>query len=62
MNQCTNQYKKLSKEIKSDKYCYSKVRRAITVRGVIEKSSILRILGAPILFSPFVVNTQNAKQ
>ena len=36
-----NSYKNWSKEIKSDKFCYRKVRRAITKWGAIEKSPIL---------------------
>ena len=36
-----NSYKNLSKEIKSDNFCYRKVGRAITKWGAIEKSSIL---------------------
>ena len=34
-------YKKLSKEIKSDNFCYRKVGRAITLQGEIEKNPIL---------------------
>ena len=41
MNQSTKLIKNLSKEIKSDKFCYRKVGRAITKWGAIEKSSIL---------------------
>ena len=36
-----NLYKNLSKEIKSDNFCYRKVGRAITKGGAIEKSLIL---------------------
>ena len=36
-----NLYKNLSKEIKSDNFCYRKVGRAITKWGAIEKSPIL---------------------
>ena len=36
-----NLYKKWSKEIKSDNFCYCKVGRAITKGEAIEKSSIL---------------------
>ena len=34
------QYKKLSKEVKSNNFCYRKVGRAITKWGEIEKSPI----------------------
>ena len=37
-----NSYKYWSKEIKSNSFCYRKVRRAITKWGSIEKSPILR--------------------
>ena len=43
-----NLYKNLSKEIKSDNFCYRKVGRAITKWGAIEKS--------PILLSQQIVN------
>ena len=36
-----NSYKKWSKEIKSDNFCYRKVGRAITKWGAIQKSPIL---------------------
>ena len=36
-----NSYKNLSKEIKSDNFCYRKVGRTITKWGTIEKSPIL---------------------
>ena len=36
-----NSYKNLSKEIKSDNFCYRKVGRAITNWAAIEKSPIL---------------------
>ena len=35
-----NLYKNLSKEIKSNNFCYGKVGRAITKWGAIEKSPI----------------------
>ena len=35
MNQSTKLYKKLSKEIKSDNFCYRKVESAITKWGAI---------------------------
>ena len=37
-----NSYKNLSKEIKSDNFCYRKVGRAITKWGAIEKSPIMK--------------------
>ena len=62
-----NSYKNLSKEIKSDNFCYRKVGRAITKWGAIEKSPILlafpflkgkkknsRIMMVAIIFSPTV--------
>ena len=48
---CTNLknlYKKWSKGIKSDNFCYRKVGRAITKRGAIEKN--------PILLSQYWIN------
>ena len=36
-----NLYKNLSKEIKSDNFCYHKVGRAITIWGAIEEGPIL---------------------
>ena len=39
-----NTYKNLSKEIKSDNFCYRKVGRAITKWGAIEKSPMLLLL------------------
>ena len=41
MNQSTKLIQNLSKEIKSDNFCYRKVGRAITKWGAIEKSPIL---------------------
>ena len=61
-----NLYKNLSKEIKSDNFCYCKVGRPMTKWGAIEKSPILRyyhfkgkqklfrILMVEIIFSPTV--------
>ena len=40
-NNLQNLYKNLSKEIKSDNFCYSKVGKAITKWGAVEKSLIL---------------------
>ena len=40
MNQSTNLYKNLSKEIKSDNFCYRKAVRAITLGSNREKSNI----------------------
>ena len=36
--------KKLSKEFKSNKFCYQKVGRAITIWGVIEKHQIFETI------------------
>ena len=36
-----NSYKNWNKEVKSDKFCYRKVGRAITKWGAVEKSTIL---------------------
>ena len=41
MNKGPKQSNKLSKEVKSDNFCYRKVARAITKLGVTEKSPIL---------------------
>ena len=41
MNQSTKLIQNLSKEIKSDNFCYHKVARVITKWGAIEKSAIL---------------------
>ena len=41
MNQSTKLKQNLSKDIKSDNFCYRKVERAITKWGAIEKGSIL---------------------
>ena len=41
MNQSIKSIQKWSKEIKSNNFCYIKIRRAITKWGAIEKSSIL---------------------
>ena len=43
-NNLQNSYKNLSKEIKSDNFCYRKVGRAMTKWGAIEKSLILEKL------------------
>ena len=51
-----NSYKNLSKEIKSDNFCYCKVGRAITKWGAIEKrvTKIFRTLMVAIIFLPTV--------
>ena len=41
MNQSTKLIQKISKEVKSDNFCYRKVGRAITKWEAIEKSPIL---------------------
>ena len=62
MNLHQNLYKNLSKEIKSDNFCYRKVGRAIIKWGAIEKNTIFKgyqklfgILVVPIIFSPIVL-------
>ena len=48
-------YKSIEKwdnAIKSDNYCYCKVRRATIKKGASGKKSIIFILGAQIIFSP----------
>ena len=39
MTLCTKLIKKLSKEVKSDMFCYNKVGRMMTLWGAIEKTS-----------------------
>ena len=46
-----NLYKNLSKEIKSDNFCYRKGGRAITKWRAIEKK-LFRILMVALIFSP----------
>ena len=53
LNQHEKTAQKFSKEVKSDNICYRKVESAITVKSyiLIVKQKLLRILGAPIIFS-----------